>query len=129
MNVLLLALGGGIGAIARYLVGLAMMKRYPDPPFPVAMLVVNLIGSFGLGALMGGYFQGIPLGAYEDPLFLSVGIGFFGAFTTYSTFSVEASMLLRAKQWKKLSAYIGFSIIGSILFFLIGYSMLITFTS
>ncbi|WP_368504900.1 CrcB family protein [Alkalihalophilus sp. As8PL] len=129
MNLLLLALGGGMGAITRYLVGLAMMKRYPDPPFPVAMLVVNLIGSFGLGAFMGGYFQEIPLGAYEDPLFLSVGIGFFGAFTTYSTFSVEASMLLRAKQWRKLSAYIGFSIIGSILVFLIGFSMLITLTS
>ncbi|MDV2683016.1 fluoride efflux transporter CrcB [Alkalihalophilus lindianensis] len=129
MNVLLLALGGGIGAIARYLVGLAMMKRYLDPPFPVAMLVVNLIGSFGLGAFFGGYFQEIPLGAYEDPLFLTVGIGFFGAFTTYSTFSVEASMLLKAKQWRKLSLYIGFSIIGSILFFLLGFSMLVAFTS
>ncbi|GAE35045.1 fluoride efflux transporter CrcB [Halalkalibacter akibai] len=123
MNLLLLICGGSIGAISRYLVGLAIMKRYSNPPFPVAMLIVNLIGSFGLGAFFGINYQLIPLGAYNDPLYLSIGIGFFGAFTTFSTFSVEAFQLYNNKLWKKLILYVTLSIFGSILTFLIGLNL------
>ncbi|WP_100372184.1 fluoride efflux transporter CrcB [Bacillus sp. FJAT-45037] len=120
-HLFLLMIGGSIGAITRYLVGIYIMKRFPKPPIPVAMLIVNLLGSFGLGSFMGGYFQEVPLGAYEDPLFLSVGIGFFGAFTTFSTFSVESVQLIQRKAWGKLVLYVGLSIGGSILSFLLGF--------
>ncbi|WP_332697084.1 fluoride efflux transporter CrcB [Halalkalibacter lacteus] len=123
MNLFLLAIGGSIGAISRYLLGLGIMKRYPTPPFPIAMLIVNLLGSIGLGAFFGLYFGLIPLGAYENPVYLSIGIGFFGAFTTFSTFSVEATQLYNNKKWKKLSTYVLLSIFGSIICFLIGFNI------
>ncbi|WP_096198914.1 fluoride efflux transporter CrcB [Bacillus sp. FJAT-45350] len=120
MNILLLALGGGLGAITRYLCGLFIMKRFPQPSIPVAMLLVNLTGSLGLGLFLGLLYEGVPLGAYEEPFFLLVAIGFFGAYTTFSTFSMEASELIRKRLYKKLVAYVSLSIFGSILFFCVG---------
>ncbi|BAB06705.1 fluoride efflux transporter CrcB [Halalkalibacterium halodurans] len=121
MNLLIVAIGGGIGAIARYLVGQWMMKRFPDPPFPIAMLVVNLLGSFGLGAFFGLYYHELFAASYDDIGYLFGGIGFFGAFTTYSTFSVEAVLLIREREWKKLFSYVLLSIVGSIAAFLLGF--------
>ncbi|MFC0562156.1 fluoride efflux transporter CrcB [Halalkalibacter alkalisediminis] len=123
MNILLVSIGGVAGAIARYLLGLILMKRFPTPPFPIAMLLVNLLGSFGLGTFHGAYYGIIPLGAYEEPVFLLIAIGFFGAFTTFSTFSTEAILLLQKKRWKALIAYVGLSIVGSILVFVLGFTL------
>ncbi|GAE30867.1 fluoride efflux transporter CrcB [Halalkalibacter hemicellulosilyticus] len=123
MNLILLAISGALGAISRYLVGLYMMERFPNPPIPIAMLCVNTIGSFGLGFFFSFYFSQLPIGAYEDPYYLFIGIGFFGAFTTFSTYSVEAMQLYKQKKWKELVLYVSFSIFGSILFFLIGFTV------
>lgn len=123
MNIIILALAGGGGAIARYLLGRKITSRYPVPSFPLAMLIVNIIGAFGLGAFYGFYFQSIPLNAYDNLWYLALGIGFFGAFTTFSTFSIEAVELLRKKEFRQMSWYIGLSIIGSVLTFIIGFSL------
>ncbi|WP_100406176.1 fluoride efflux transporter CrcB [Bacillus solitudinis] len=123
MNILSLAIGGATGAILRYLIGLALMRRYPNPPFPIAMLFVNLVGAFGLGVFFNLYYGSIPLSPYKDPLFLLIGIGFFGSFTTFSTFSVEATQLYMKKEWQKLTAYVVLSIFGSLVCFLGGFSI------
>ncbi|WP_226682452.1 fluoride efflux transporter CrcB [Sutcliffiella horikoshii] len=116
--IFLLAVGGGCGALCRYLCGLAVMKKFPAPRIPVAMIVVNILGSFGLGLLYGNidkeYF-------YNDALFVSLGLGFFGAFTTFSTFSVEAIQLVMDKKYQHVLFYLGISICGSVMGFLIGY--------
>ncbi|TWI53942.1 fluoride efflux transporter CrcB [Halalkalibacter nanhaiisediminis] len=125
MNLLLVSIGGAVGAICRYLLGLVMMKRYSESPFPIAMLVVNMIGSLGLGLFYGFHYGQTPAAsAYEEPLFLLIALGFFGAFTTYSTFSIEAVQLFQKKLWKPLLAYISLSIVGSILMFVIGLMMM-----
>ncbi|WP_204166804.1 fluoride efflux transporter CrcB [Bacillus sp. CGMCC 1.16541] len=111
-------LGGSIGAVFRYFLGLVVMKQYSNPPFPVAMLVVNIIGSGGLGFFYGYYYGGVPNGlVYEQPLFLIMAIGFFGAFTTFSTFSMEVVTLIERKRYKELAAYISFSLIGAFTLF------------
>ncbi|WP_216827531.1 fluoride efflux transporter CrcB [Alkalihalobacterium elongatum] len=121
MSVLILGMGGAIGAVSRYLLGLAIMKRKPHPPIPIAMLTVNLLGSMGLGLFFSLAYGTIPLsGAYEEPLFLFLGIGFFGAFTTFSTFSMETIELVRNKHMKKAVVYFILSIVGSIVAFIIG---------
>ena len=124
MNLLLLSIGGATGAICRYLLGLTIMKQCPSPPFPIAMLVVNILGSLGLGVFLGAYYGSIPLGAYEDPAFLMIAIGFFGAFTTFSTFSTESVQLLQKKSWKRLFIYVGLSIVGSVLVFVLGFMIM-----
>ncbi|MBP3949855.1 fluoride efflux transporter CrcB [Bacillus suaedae] len=124
MNYFLLAMGGAIGAIARYLIGLALVKKSPISFIPIAMLSVNLLGSLGLGVFYGQFYGEIPRGTYTDPFFLVFGLGFFGAFTTFSSFSVEAAMLYQQKQWKKLYLYVGLSIFGSITCFLCSFLIL-----
>lgn len=124
MNVFLLAIGGGLGAILRYLIGKWLMKSFPNPPFPVAMIVVNVIGSFGLGIFLGSYMQTLHVMGNDDLVFLVLGVGFFGAFTTFSTFSVEAQALLQKREWSKVVLYLTLTIIGSILAFILGYYIL-----
>jgi len=77
----LIGLGGALGAVGRYLVGLGLADRR----FPVATLVVNVGGTFLLGLL-------VAVGAGDRALAL-VGAGFCGAFTTYATFSVDTVRL------------------------------------
>jgi CrcB protein len=79
---LLVALGGALGAAARYGTGLAL----PRDPFPYATLAVNLIGAFLLGWLILGQQA-------EGTAKFLLGIGFLGAFTTLSTYGVETVAL------------------------------------
>lgn len=121
MNILFVTLGGAVGAICRYILGLAIMKKYPSPPIPIAMLIVNIIGSFGLGLFFSAYIDSLVQEAFDNFWYLFVGIGFFGAFTTFSTFSMEALELIRHKHFWKAAIYISCSLGGSILFFSLGY--------
>ncbi|QQK80011.1 fluoride efflux transporter CrcB [Salicibibacter cibi] len=123
MDIFMLSISGGIGAIARYLLGQVIMGKYPDPPIPVTMLSVNILGALGLGLFYGAYFRSIPMYAYDDLWFLILGIGFFGAFTTFSTFSMEALELLRKKSYRKFVWYVAISLLGSIVMFSAGYSL------
>ena len=76
---LLVGLGGALGATLRYAVGQALADA--DAPFPAATLAVNTLGTFALGLLTFA-------GAGDDAMLL-VGTGVCGAFTTFSSFSVE----------------------------------------
>ncbi|KPB03144.1 fluoride efflux transporter CrcB [Bacillus sp. CHD6a] len=114
----LLAVGGGAGASCRYLIGLALMKKFPTPRIPIAMLIVNILGSFGLGLLNGNLDSKV---LSNDALFVFLGFGFFGAFTTFSTFSVEAVQLVMGKKYSHALIYLSLSILGSIIGFLLGY--------
>jgi CrcB protein len=77
--------GGIAGAVTRFLVGEQLEGDRVDT------LVVNVVGSFVLGAVLG-----VPSGGATTPLTLAVGTGFCGAFTTFSTFAVETVDLIEA---------------------------------
>lgn len=119
---LMVALGGGIGAVARYAAGKVIMKCYPTPRIPVAMLIVNVAGSLGLGLLMGNLHEESEL--FKNLLLPFVGIGFFGGFTTFSTFSNEVVQLLRRGYVKKAAIYLLLSILGAITGFAFGYGLM-----
>ena len=107
MTALLVALAGAVGALARYGIGTSVGTR----SVPWATLGINLVGSFLLGAL-------VKLAAdrgWPDSTTLPLGVGFLGAFTTFSTFSVETQTMLRDDRLAIAGAYVGASVVGGVL--------------
>jgi len=108
MNVLAVGIGGFLGAIFRFLVG----KMIPTPyGFPFGTVAINL-----LGCLFLAWFFTITANKWKisQNLKLAIGTGFTGAFTTFSTFSVDTLNLLKYNQILFALLYIVVSIIGGI---------------
>ncbi|WP_027963948.1 fluoride efflux transporter CrcB [Halalkalibacillus halophilus] len=112
MDILFIALGGAVGAIARFYIGI-FLKR-DQHQFPLAILLINLIGALGLGVFLSLY-------TYENTTATVISVGFFGAFTTFSTFSMEALNLIKAKRLTHFIWYVGLSIVGAIALFAFGF--------
>ncbi|AOM84160.1 fluoride efflux transporter CrcB [Salisediminibacterium beveridgei] len=114
------ALGGGLGAVARFHLGVLIKRQISQEGLPNAMLIVNVLGSFGLGLMMGLLFDGVVASDSVPLVFYFGGTGFWGAFTTYSTFSVEAIQLIKKKAFGPACLYVILSIAGSFVAFLLG---------
>lgn len=84
-------LGGMLGALLRYGVGLAL-QSWHEGPFPAATLTVNALGCLALGYLLGNHASDPRV---SEGMRLFVGVGLLGAFTTFSTFGVETVNLVR----------------------------------
>jgi CrcB protein len=110
-NSALVAIGGFFGAIARFGVSNWIKRNYPSS-FPLATLLVNLVGSFLLGYMVGK--------GWDASWNLLFGTGFMGAFTTFSTFMLENITLHLNKQWKWLILYLGVSYTFGILLAFLG---------
>jgi CrcB protein len=114
MQVVLIALAGAAGALSRYGIGNAIGGR----SFPWATLGVNLVGSFALGLVL----HLARLRGWPDDVTLPIAVGFLGAFTTFSTFSVETFDLLRTDQAAEALAYVGLSVAGGLGAAALGYA-------
>jgi CrcB protein len=97
MNIILVAAGGFFGAISRFAISNWGKKRYGGD-FPYATLFINLLGSFLLGLLVGA--------KVAEGWRLFAGVGFMGAFTTFSTFKQESIQLHAKKKGKVLFVYL-----------------------
>ncbi|MEW2547572.1 fluoride efflux transporter CrcB [Streptomyces sp. NPDC047002] len=91
MDLLLVVVGGAVGAPLRYLTDRSVQARH-DTMFPWGTFSVNVVGSFVLGVLAGAAMSGAT-GHY---LQLLLGTGLCGALTTYSTFSFETLRLFES---------------------------------
>lgn len=105
-TVLLVAIGGAIGAPLRYLIDLTVAGRR-DVVFPWGTFAVNVAGSFVLGLVVGGVSaRGGP------PWLLSlVGTGLCGALTTFSTFAYETLRLAEDGSWTLAARNVASSVI------------------
>ena len=90
-NVLIIAAGGAVGAVLRYLVAFSTQPLKDKLPLPLGTLLVNVIGCLLIGILATLAEQGRFI-TPESRNFLVVGI--LGAFTTFSTFGYESITLL-----------------------------------
>lgn len=96
-KILLVGIGGFVGAIFRYQIS-QWIHRFSKSDLPVATLFVNVLGSFLLGLL-----TGLDL---SEVWILLCGTGVLGAFTTFSTFKLEATQLHLKKKWRIFAIYI-----------------------
>ena len=102
------ALGGALGAMARYGVGL-MVVRAGQGGFPVAVILVNVLGSFLMGALV--VYLGQKSLTHLSPLLMT---GVLGGFTTFSAFSLEAVTLFERGDVGQAAVYVVVSVVVSI---------------
>ncbi|MEW8978394.1 MAG: fluoride efflux transporter CrcB [Symbiobacterium sp.] len=100
------AAGGALGALARHGLGQWLTALLPSA-FPVATLVINLLGSALLGFVVG---YGIERGRLPEAWRVPLTTGFIGAFTTFSTWSVDTVLLLEAGRWLPAAANVAFSL-------------------
>ncbi len=95
VSVLLVGIGGLFGAIARYAVD-TWVSDATRTSFPLGTLLVNASGSFALGLLFALTAERGPL---PEELRLPLGVGFLGAYTTFSTFALESLRLAHSGSW------------------------------
>lgn len=95
MNVLLIAIGGAIGSLGRYLLS-SVVQRLADASFPVGIVIVNVLGCAIFGVIVGTAEQRVTLSP-DARAFLLVGV--LGGFTTFSTFAFDSVVLMRDGQW------------------------------
>jgi len=93
----LVGLGGTVGAVLRFWVS----SRFESGSYPTATLVVNVLGSFALGAL--------SFGSVPEQLWLFLGVGVCGSFTTFSSFTVST---VRLWEFDNPARAVGFAILN-----------------
>ena len=116
---LYVALGSAIGGVSRYLLG-GLAQRMLDTTFPAGTLLVNVTGSFLLGAII-RYALDTPSLTPEVRAFLT--IGFCGGYTTFSTFSYETMALLEDGEWARAGVYITASVLLSLIATFLGLAL------
>ncbi len=118
MLILMVAAGGALGAVARY--GLSgWVQSLLSTTFPLGTLVVNALGSLALGVVL-VFLESLAVTAEVRAL---VTIGILGAFTTFSTFSYEAVVLLQGGEWARGGMYVGGSLLLGLFGILMGFGL------
>jgi CrcB protein len=115
-NILLVAAGGGIGAVLRY--GIYFFSK--PQAFPYSTLLINIAGSFLLGMIMAMSLKSESMGE-GTKLFLATGIC--GGFTTFSTFSFENITLLQQGRYNLAFIYILASMLAGIFAAWLGFKL------
>lgn len=106
-NIIAVFIGGGAGAVLRYLTGFCAL-RYLSINLPFATFAVNIIGCFILGIL---YVKVLARPDISNSLKLALTAGFCGGLTTFSTFSLELFEMLKNAQIIQFLIYLFLSII------------------
>ena len=120
-NILAVGLGGALGAIMRFYVGVTVVKYFPHD-LPLATLSVNLVGSFLIGILVGLFLIFTPAEYIKGFLIT----GFLGALTTYSTFAIESYFLLNNNFWYGILNIV-LNLLGTIIAAMAGYKLITYF--
>lgn len=119
MPYLIVFFGAGVGGALRHGVNVASARLF-GLGFPTGTLVVNILGSFLMGALA-GYFLLRPGVDQQTRLFLTTGL--LGGFTTFSAFSLDTALLVERHAYALAAAYVFGSVLASIAALFIGLSL------
>jgi CrcB protein len=99
--------GGGVGSVARYLLGVGAMKSL-GRDWPYGTFAANVIGGFLMGCLVGWLaFKG---GADQERWRDLLGMGVLGGFTTFSSFSLETALMIERRAYGPAAGYVAASV-------------------
>lgn len=115
--ILVIGLGGAIGSVLRWLLGISLNSLFP--PIPLGTLVANLIAGYLIGIFI-AFFITFPNLSPEWKLFLITGC--MGGLSTFSTFSAEVAVLLQQERLWWGMAVIIVHVVGSISMTLLGFA-------
>lgn len=111
MRITLLIVFGSLGTLARY--GLqGLVQERTGSTFPSGTLVVNLLGCFLLGGIAEYALTHLTI---PPEWRIGITVGFFGAFTTFSTFSFETTRMLQDSEWRRATVYVLASVVGGLI--------------
>lgn len=105
------ACGGALGTLARFQLG----RSFPNPvgQWPLTTFTINIAGAFVLGMLLESLVRRGDDSGWRRTTRLAVGVGFLGAFTTYSTLAVETNLLVRdGNVWVGLAYLCSSAVLG-----------------
>ena len=112
---LIVAITGAIGALTRYLVGNIISVSHSG--FPWNTFTINMTGTFLLAFVMVLVLEKFQRSALIRPL---IATGFCGAYTTFSTFMVDAALLIKYNDYKTAVLYLLLSLLGGLLVAVVG---------
>lgn len=115
--ILLIALGGAVGTLARYGTGTLLAAPSARAGFPFGTLAVNLVGCFIMGLLQGYFVDRLVQPQYR----LALLVGFLGGYTTFSSYGWETTAFLQDGQWRMAALNIGANNIIGIPLVILGY--------
>ncbi|MCG9790827.1 fluoride efflux transporter CrcB [Vibrio barjaei] len=116
-----IAIGGAFGACSRYLVSELCIVLF-GRGFPYGTLTVNVVGSFIMGLLIAAFETEILA---PEPWRQIIGLGFLGALTTFSTFSMDNVLLMQQGAFLKMGLNVLLNVVLSISACWIGFQLLI----
>ena len=108
-RLLLVALGGALGSMARYGVGLGAARLFPASTWPWGTLTVNVVGGLAMGLLVG--WMGLRAGAGPESVRVFAAVGVLGGFTTFSAFSLETALMIERREYGLAGAYVLLSVV------------------
>ena len=117
-SLLLVGIGGLLGSVLRFLVGVGLTRALPGA-FPFGTLMVNLVGCLLIGILYGLFSKDLLLDQ-GSKLWI---VGFCGGFTTFSSFSYDGLRLLQEEAWLLYALYTGSSVILGLLATYVGWTL------
>ena len=117
-NFLWVGLGGGIGAMLRFLVSPVLFK---SGAFPLYTMLINIVGSLCIGLI---FAWSLKDEHFPEQIKLFLATGLCGGFTTFSAFSLENLIMIRSGHYWAALMYISFSVIACLLAVFAGFKIL-----
>ena len=126
IQVLLVFLGGGVGSVVRHGFNIGIGRLWPSD-FPAATFIINVLGSFLMGVVV-GWFAFRSGGGWSQHARLLLTTGFLGGFTTFSTFSLDTALLWERDAYAVAIVYVVVSVVFGVLGLFGGLALVRSFT-